>query len=46
MAAAVDAVDAEVVDMRTTINFLSDSITTLQNQMASLLEDPDQFWTR
>ena len=46
MAAAADAGDAEVVNMRTTINQMSDSITNLQNQMALLMEDSDQFWAR
>ena len=46
MAAAGDAGDAAVVNMRTTIDIMSDSITALQRQIAELLEDPQQFFSR
>ena len=36
----------DVVNMRIMMDGMSDSITTFQNQMASLLEDDGQFWTR
>ena len=35
-----------VPDMHATINNMMDSITTLQNQMAELLEDQDRFFIR
>lgn len=44
--AAADAGADEVVNMRIMIMGMSDSITTLQNQMAALLEDPGLFNTR
>ena len=36
----------EVLNMRATMGSMMDSITTLQNQMAELLEDPERFFTR
>ena len=44
--AAADAGADEVVNLRTMIMGMSDSITALQNQMAVLLEEPDFFFTR
>ena len=38
--------DQGVPDMHATINSMMGSITTLQNQMAELLEDPDRFFFR
>lgn len=46
MAAAADVGDAEVVNMRTTMNYLTDSVTTLHSQMAALMEDPTTFMNR
>ena len=36
----------DIGTLRATIDQISDSITTVQNQMAELLEDPDRFYTR
>ena len=44
--AAAEAGADEVVNMRTMIMGMSDSITTLQNQMAALLEDPGLYNNR
>ena len=46
MAAAVDADDATVIDLRTMLNGLSDSVTALTGQMALLMEDPIQYRAR
>ena len=46
MAAAVDADDATVIDLRTVLNGLSDSVAALNSQMALIMEDPTQFWAR
>ena len=46
MAAAVVVGDTDVVNMRTMMPSMSDSITALQNQMATLMEDPETFMNR
>ena len=46
MAAAADAGDATVIDLRTMLNGLSDSVTALTGQMALLMEDPTLYWAR
>ena len=46
MATAADAGDATVIDLRTMLNGLSDSVTALTSQMALLMEDPIQYRAR